>query len=202
MSTVIPAEAEPELALTDLYRMTVDEYERLVAAGALDNSQIELIDGFLAKKMGKKPRHSTRSERLRRLLEQNPPLLQGWHVRQEQPVRIPDFDEPEPDLVIARGDVEDYDERHPGPGDVALIIEVADSSLARDQGTKWLAYARGGIPVYWIVNLIDHQVEVYSDPGPDGYRSSRIFKRGRYVPVLIDGLERGRIAVADVLPRK
>jgi Uma2 family endonuclease len=145
MSTAIPAEAELELSLTDLYRMTVDEYERLVATGALDNPQIELIDGLLAKKIRKKPRHSTGSERLRRLLERGSLLPDGWRVRHEQPVRIPDFDEPEPDLAVVRGEVEDYDERHPGPGDVALIIEVADSSLARDQGSKWLAYARGGI---------------------------------------------------------
>jgi Uma2 family endonuclease len=56
--------------------------------------------------------------------------------------------------------------------------------------------------VYWIVNLIDHQVEVYSEPGPQGYRSRHTFRRGRHVPVAIDGLERGRIAVADILPRK
>jgi Uma2 family endonuclease len=82
-----------------------------------------------------------------------------------------------------------------------VIIAVADSSLARDQGRKWVAYARGGILVYWIVNLVDDQVEVYSDPGPDGYRSSQSVKRGQDVPVVIDGVELGRIAVADVLPR-
>ena len=102
MSTTSPAEAGIEL-FTDLYRMTVDEYERLVAAGALDDPKIELLDGYLVRKMGKKPRHSTRSERLRRLLEKGLPLPEGWHVRQEQPVKIPEYDEPEPDLAIARG---------------------------------------------------------------------------------------------------
>jgi len=200
MSTAIPAEAEIELSLADVYRMTVDEYDRLVAAGALDDPKIELLDGYLVRKMGKKPRHSTRSERLRRLLEMGLPLPDGWHVHQQQPVRIPEFDEPEPDLAVVRGDVEDYDDHHPGPNDIALIVEVADSSLARDQGSKWLAYARGGIPVYWIINLVDDQVEVYSDPGPDGYRSSQAVKRGQDLSVVIDGVERGRILVADVLP--
>jgi len=199
MSTTIPGEAEIGL-FTDLYRITVDEYERLVAAGALDDPKIELLDGYLVRKMGKKPRHSTRSERLRRLLEKGVPLPEGWHVRQEQPVKIPEYNEPEPDLAIVRGEVEDYEDRHPDPGDVALIVEVADSSLARDQGRKWVAYARGGIPVYWIVNLVDHQVEVYTDPGPDGYRSSQAFKPGQDLPVVIEGTHVGRIAVADVLP--
>src|ERR1017187_3392560 len=115
MSTAIPAEAEIELSLADIYRMTVDEYDRLVAAGALDDPPIELLDGYLVRKMGKKPRHSTRSERLRRLLETVLGQSGGCHVRQEQPVRIPDFDEPEPDLAVVRGDVEDYDDHHPGP---------------------------------------------------------------------------------------
>jgi Uma2 family endonuclease len=84
--------------------------------------------------------------------------------------------------------------------DFALIIEVADSSLVRDQGCKWIAYSRGGIPVYWIVNLIDNQIEVYSDPSPDGYRSSQIFKSGAEVPVITAGFEVGRIAVDRVLP--
>ena len=200
MSTAIPTDAELELSLPDLYRMTVDEYERLVAAGVLDNPDIELIDGFLARKMGEKPRHSTRAERLRRLLEIGLPLPTGWHIRQEQPLRIPEFDEPEPDLVVARGDVEDFDDHHPGPDDVAAVIEVSDSSLARDKGVKWFAYARGGILVYWVVNLIDQQIEVYSDPGPEGYRTSQVFKRGQHVPVTIDESEVGRIAVAELLP--
>jgi len=199
MSTTIKGEAEIEL-FADLYRMTVDEYERLVAAGALDDPKIELLDGYLVRKMGKKPRHSTRSERLRRLLEKGLPLPGGWHVRQEQPVKIPEYNEPEPVLAITRGEVEDYEDRHPDPGDVALIVEVADSSLARDQGRKWVAYARGGIPVYWIINLVDHRVEVYSDPGPDGYRSSQVLKAGQDLPVVIEGTDVGRIAVADVLP--
>jgi Uma2 family endonuclease len=199
MSTTIHGEAEMELP-HDLYRMNVDEYERLVASGVLDEPKIELLSGYLVRKLGKKPRHSTRSERLRRLLERGLPLPGGWHIRQEQPVKIPEFDEPEPDLAIVSGEVEDYEDRHPDPGDVALIVEVADSSLSRDQGTNWVAYARGGIPVYWIVNLVDQQVEVYSDPGPDRYRSSQILKPGQELPVVIGGADVGRIAVADVLP--
>ncbi len=199
MSASILAEHDIEL-LSDLYRMTVDEYEQLVSSGILNDPKVELIDGHLVRKMGKKPRHSTRSERLRRLLETGLPLPQGWHIRQEQPVKIPEFNEPEPDLAIARGDVEDFDNQHPGPSDLALVVEVADSSLARDQGAKWGAYSRGGVTVYWIVNLVDSQIEVYSDPGPEGYRSSQTFKSGEEVPVVIDGVKVGRIAVDQLLP--
>jgi Uma2 family endonuclease len=83
---------------------------------------------------------------------------------------------------------------------VALVIEIAESSLARDRGDKWAAYASGGIPVYWIVNLIDEQIEVYTDPSPAGYQSRDDFKLGQDIPVRLNGLEQGRIAVADILP--
>jgi Uma2 family endonuclease len=82
-----------------------------------------------------------------------------------------------------------------------LLVEVADSSLDRDRGEKKAAYARGRIPIYWSVNLVDRQVEVYSNPRRGQYRSSQVFKPGQDVPIVIDGVEVGRIAVADLLPR-
>jgi Uma2 family endonuclease len=72
--------------------------------------------------------------------------------------------------------------------------------LDRDRGKKQVNYARGGIPVYWIVNLIDRQFELFGDPSPDGYQASQILKPGQDVPVVIEAVERGRIAVAGILP--
>ena len=114
-------------------------------------------------------------------------------------MRIPAFDEPEPDVAIVRGTDDDYEHRHPGPTDVGLLVEVSDATLDRDRDEKRPAYARGGIAVYWIINLVDRQVEVYTDPGPDGYRSSRVFTPGQVVPVVIDGRQIGQIAVDDIL---
>jgi Uma2 family endonuclease len=76
---------------------------------------------------------------------------------------------------------------------------VSEATLVRDQNEKLPAYARGGIPVYWIVNLVDRQVEVYSDPGPDGYRSIQVFTPGQLVPVMLDGRLIGHVAVDDIL---
>ena len=84
-------------------------------------------------------------------------------------MRIPEWDEPEPDLAIVAGVPEDYRARHPGPEDIALLVEVAETTLDRDRGDKLLAYSAGGIAVYWIVNLVDHRVEVYTQPSPSGY---------------------------------
>jgi Uma2 family endonuclease len=179
------------------YRFTVDEYERLVAAGVLDEPRVELIDGFLVKKMGKNPPHTWSVDRVLELVK---PLAPGWWCRKEEPVRIADFHEPEPDIALARGTRDDYRFRIPEPIDIALVIEVAETTLDRDQGKKWKAYAHARIPVYWIVNLVHRQVEVYTNPGQDGYGNCQIFVAGQDVPLVIDGKIVGVIAVAGILP--
>ncbi len=107
---------------------------------------------------------------------------------------------PEPDISVVRGQSRDYVEQ-PRPEDVPLVVEVADKGrLAIDRGDKRVSYAGGRIPVYWIVNLVDRQVEVYTDPGPDGYRSRVDFKPGERIPVVLDGEQVGEVAVDDILP--
>ena len=101
---------------------------------------------------------------------------------------------------MIRGTRDDYRGRHPGPVDIALLVEVAESSLERDQGEKRAAYAQAGVPLYWIVNLIGRQVETYSDPEAGDYRSSHVLRPGEDILVVIDGVDVGRIAVTDVLP--
>jgi Uma2 family endonuclease len=112
-----------------IYRFCVDEYERMVAARVLDDPRVELINGFLVRKMAKNPPHVIATKWLVRLLERL--LPPGWHISKEDPVRIPAFDEPEPDVAIVAGVPEDYRVRHPGPGDIALLVEVADTTLDR-----------------------------------------------------------------------
>ena len=97
----------------------------------------------------------------------------------------------------ARESIRDYSTRHPGPADLALAVEVADSSLDRMQAD---IYGRAGIPVYWIINLIDRQVEVYLNPDPSGYQSLEVFVPPQVLTVLIDGVEVGEIPVAEILP--
>jgi Uma2 family endonuclease len=198
MSTVTPTPMQPAwlppVPSPALYRFTIDEYELMV----LNDPRVELIDGYVVRKVPKNPPHNWTTKALLKAFER---LLQpGWTWRPEQPVRIPEFDEPEPDVSILRGSDDDYKHRTPGPADVGLLIEVSETTLDRDRGKKLSAYARGGIPVYWIVNLADSQIEVYADPGQGGYQSLVIYKPGQQVPVVIDGQLLGTIAVADILP--
>ncbi len=198
MSTVAPRHQARSLAAPEVYRLNVVEYERMAAAGILDNNRVELIDGYLVTKMTQKPPHVWAVENAHDQIGRR--LPPGWSIREEKPVRIARFDEPEPDLAVVRGGRDDYRRRHPGPKDVALIVEAADTSLDRDRGPKRDAFARGRIPTYWIINLVDRQVEVHFDPRRGDYRSIEVYRPGQDVPLTIDGVEVGRIAVNDLLP--
>jgi Uma2 family endonuclease len=204
MATIAPARRKrsspPPSGTPPLHRITVDEYDRIVRSGALENpSRIELIDGYMVDKMAKSPEHSFSATATHQAFVARLPA--GWLARQEQPVRIPAYNEPEPEVSVIRGTIADYRHRSPGPGDVALLVEVSDSSLGQDRGVKLVAYARDGIPVYWIVNLVDRQVEVYTRPVKAGrYRSRKDYKPGQQVPVVIAGQQLPPIAVDDILP--
>ncbi|MGO9916251.1 MAG: Uma2 family endonuclease [Isosphaeraceae bacterium] len=186
------------LASPSVHRFTVDEYERIILVGALkDPGRVELINGYVVDKMAKTPQlgYSTR-----KALDALGSLIgPGFTWRSEQPVRIPDHDEPEPDVAIVRGSTEDYAFRVPGPVDVELLIEVSLTSLDQDRGEKRMAYARGRIPVYWIINPVHRQVGVFADPGPDGYGTSTIYREGQSVPVVIGGQPLGEIAVSVIV---
>jgi Uma2 family endonuclease len=176
----------------------------MARAGVLaEGEPVELLEGLLVRKMTIHPPHTFAVETLRDLL---PPLLpRGWFANGQQPATTTDS-EPEPDAYVARGERRAYvaEGRHPGPQDLALVVEVADASLRRDQTVKLRIYARAGVAVYWIVNLVDRRVEVYTDPtGPADeplYRSRQDIGPDGEVPVVLDGREVGRIAVRDVLP--
>lgn len=186
------------------YRLSVEQYEAMVASGEFKKEdRLELIEGSLVEKTTKGPNHSTGSEDCWRAI--HAVLAAGWHVRIEKPIRIPDRDsEPEPDVSVARVKTADYRRRHPGPAEVGLVVEVADSSVEDDRAMA-MTYGGGGIPVYWLVNVRDGQLEVYTEPSgpspPVGYRRCTVFHPGHDVPVVLDGREVARIAVADLLPQ-
>jgi Uma2 family endonuclease len=201
-TTTLKPPALPLPKPAHVYRLTVDQYDRMVAQGVLgEDDPVELLGGILVRKIPKKPGHVIATDELRKRLERMLPA--GWHLRKEDPVRIPDYDEPEPDLAIVRGQGRTYAKRHPGPADIALLVEVAETTLAKDRGEKLAAYSRASIPVYWIVNLTRRAgiVKVYTRPTRTrGYRTCVYYKAGQEIPVTIEAREVGRIAVSDLLP--
>jgi Uma2 family endonuclease len=193
MSTVTTKQRAQPLPLK---RMTVDEFEQY--EDSLDDERLELIDGHVSERGEMSPPHACAMDLVRRSIE--PMLSVGRFFREDKPVRIPDFNEPFPDLAVAHGDSRVYTSRHPGPEDVSLLIEISDTTLVKGRGVKRDNYARARIPVYWIVNLDDRQVEVYADPQAGGYATHAEYRSGQHVPVVLDGTIIGQIAVDDVLP--
>jgi Uma2 family endonuclease len=197
MLTAIATPRPPASLPAGGYRFNIDEFERI--ASSLEAERVELIDGIIVERADMDPPHVVASERLRRRLDRLVP--DGWFVREDKPLRVDRTYEPFPDLVIVQGDpYTAYLDRHPGPADVAIVIEISGSTLARDRGEKLANCARGGIGIDWVVNLVDRQLEVYADPGPEGYSTNETYVPAQSAPLVIGGVEVGRIAVADILP--
>jgi Uma2 family endonuclease len=180
---------------TTTARITVDEFENF---DLYDDNRVELIDGEVIRKDEMRPAHVLAVELVKRSV--GPMLPARRFIRKDGPVRIPNFNEPLPDITVAHGEARTYADHHPGPEDISLVIEVSDTTLAKDRGPKWEAYGRADIPVYWIVNLVDRQVEVSTLPAPHGYRARQNYRPGETLDVVIDGTVVGSIAVDDILP--
>ena len=161
---------------------SIDEYHRLIDLGVFtETDRIELIKGQLIEMSPKGTAHSVSCGILYRELST---LLSGVAaLRCQDPISLIDS-EPEPDLVIARGREADYLNHHPYPADIILVIEVSDSTLGFDKTTKLSLYAENNISNYWIVNLVDRQLEYYCQPyqkpnGEYGYLSQQIYLADR-----------------------
>lgn len=190
------------LNMSALRRLSVAEYQKLIDVGVLtDEDKVELLEGYVVLKMPANPPHDSTLMRLDRRFQRLMP--DGYVARCQHGSDFPDS-RPEPDLAVARGDERAFDARHPEPAELALVIEVSDSSLTRDRLDKGRIYARACIPVYWVVNLVDRQIEVYTDPtGPVSapvYRRRQDYPVGTTVPIDLDGKSIGTLAVSEVMP--
>jgi Uma2 family endonuclease len=151
------------MAVVTSKRFTIDEYHRLIELGFLtEGDRIELIRGELIQITAKNTPHTFSTTRLCRQLERL--LGDRAVVRCQEPIIVSNNSEPEPDVVIARGNESDYLAHHPYTEDIVLLIEVSDSTLTYDRTTKLSLYAEGGIGKYWIVNLNARQLECYTQP--------------------------------------
>ena len=176
------------------------QYDKAIAAGIFTpEDKIELIEGRLIQKMPIHAPHSTSMG----LVEDafNSFLVKGIHlIRTQQPLALGSSSEPEPDIAIVEGERRDYAVDHPKTA--LLVIEVSDSSLAFDRGTKAAMYAKAGIADYWIVNINERVVEVHRDPvkvnGRGRYQTQLRYTEGGSVTPL--AFENAIIAVNEILP--
>ncbi len=171
---LIPAQQQPRRL-----RFSVDDYYKMIEMGMIeDYEKAEIIDGEMVPKMTIGDRHAMAVNRLNRMLAAA--LSESIMLSVQNPLRIGDFDEPEPDIVLA--DLAKYDgKRHPQPAETLIVMEVADASLRNDRAVKLPMYAKAGIPEAWIVNLRDNAVEIHRRPDFDVYQEVKIFKSGERV---------------------
>jgi len=181
-------------------KFTVPEFELMIDSGIVANTdRLEFLDGWIVPKMVHNPRHDSAVFRLQmRLIKL---IGEEWLVRVQSAIQL-SGSLPEPDITVVPGPESHYDRARPRPKEIELLVEVSDSTLEQDRGIKKQLYATGRIQSYWVVNLVDEQIEVYSLPKAGKsptYRSCRIYQRGESLPVVLGGKEIGSLHVADLL---
>lgn len=183
---------EPPLRL---HRFSRAEYDQMVDAGIFGpEDRIELLDGEIIDRAPQKSRHATATCLMQDALRAA--FGHGYDVRPQLPLCLDDRSEPEPDIAVVTGGPRDYLDAHPATA--VLVVEVAESTLSYDRGRKAAAYARNGIPEYWILNVADEALEVHRGPENGAYTERRVLRAGeRIAPRSTPGHD---VAVADILP--
>ena len=189
--------ASPPLDSLPRKRWTRAEIDRLTSQGWFTNEHYELIDGVLIDKMGKRESHVLAVMRIYEW------LIAGfgfWRVRKEDPIDVSaednEHNEPEPDLVVLRQSTLDLGMRKPGPEDILLAIEVADTTLPMDRSAKAALYARAGIPEYWILDMKNRRLIVHREPQAGKYTSVVAYREDESVSPLAAPHSEFRVAAA------
>jgi Uma2 family endonuclease len=192
---------EPTAAKLTPYRFTVRQFERMIDAGVFEDASVELIAGVVVP-MTTNERHNFAVGAFGDLLF--PVLPAGYHLRLQLSGRAARFWRPEPDVAIVRGERREYTKQTPNLDRFAFLIEVADTSLAKDRTWKWRRYAASGVPVYGILDLNAAKLHLFTNPTGRGrlarYEAEATFGPDDRVPVVVGGREITRFRLGDVLP--
>lgn len=178
------------------HRWTREEYHRIAETGLLGERRVELLDGEVWDMSPQRRPHYRTIRAVADALETA--FGDAYDVQQQAPLGLGNDGEPEPDVAVVVGSWADYED-HPTPADVKILVEVSDSTLTKDRTKKAEDYAKAGISDYWIVNLVDRQLEVYRDPSPEGaYQSILILGPAKSIAPL--NAPNAQISVTDLLP--
>lgn len=161
-------------------QFTVEEYHRMAQAGVFsEDDRVELIQGEIVMMTPIGSRHASCVGRLTHLLVSR--VGDRAVVWVQNPIRLGPDSEVQPDLALLRPRSDFYRHAHPGPEDVLLIIEIADTTVGSDRSVKIPLYARAGIPAVWLIDLSSECIEVYTEPTPNGWGDVRRFERGNSI---------------------
>ena len=154
------------------FLFNVDDYYKLAAVGIIGSEdKVELIKGEIVNMSPSNSMHAHVINVLNRKFSKVTGDL--FFISVQNPLRIGNYSEPEPDVLLVKP--KSYKDQHPVPNDVLILVEVSASTLRFDQTIKKELYAEAGIPEYWIVNLIDQKVEVYTSPEKNTYLNESSF---------------------------
>ena len=185
----------PTIAPTELYPWTVAEYRQMIAAGIIEeDARVELLQGqiMLTTPVGRF--HAACVSYLNEWLTGL--VNKRYIVRIQDPISLGDRSEPEPDLAIVQRRADYYAAALPGPEDLVLLIEVADTSLVRDKTLKAPLYASFAVEEYWLIDLNEQELYRYTSPDNGAYQSVKVFRLGDILihPTL------GEVSVSDLFP--
>ena len=197
-----PAKAVPTFYDAPLLRTTVDNYHQMIDAGAIPaDARCELLFGWITDTMPPNPPHSKVSYLLMRHLI---PLLPApdYFFGTADAITL-STSEPMPDFYVATGPEQLYDENHPGPDEVLLVIEISDTTLRTDRVAKLAMYAADAIPQYWIIDVKSRRIEIHTQPRRGklpGYKKREVFSASDDLPIVIGGKKLGAVRVSKLLP--
>ncbi|WP_319419519.1 Uma2 family endonuclease [Pleurocapsa sp. FMAR1] len=176
-----------------LYKWSVEDYHRIIESGVLEGKSVELLEGEIIAMSPEKPIHSSRIDTVADYLRD---VLRGKaKVREAHPITL-DNSEPEPDIAIVQFEDNNYRDRHPDPQNIYWLVEVSNTTLTRDLEEKSVTYARNSIPEYWVVDLPDNKLWVFTSPKQDGYSSKKEITTGIVKPLAFPTID---IKVAEIL---
>ncbi len=179
--------------------ISVEEYDLMIEHGILTTEdKVELLNGVIIKKMPKGIQHAAFNDLLAEFLRGK--LGNSVIIRNQNPIVLDDFSEPEPDIVLAKPPREIYFEKHPTAQDILLIVGISDSTLGRDRFAKGLGYAKAGIQQYLVFNVRDETIEDYRQPGADGFQSKQTYRSGEAFNLVVFPEIEIEIEVKNLLP--
>lgn len=177
-------------------RFTVSEYYRMAEAGILtEDDRVELIDGEIIEMAPIGSRYASCVRRLEDVFGRR--FRDAALVSTQNPIRLSEYTEPQPDVTLLRRRADFYASAHPTPEDILLVVEVADTTVDLDRQVKMPLYAQSGIPEAWLVDLNEETITVYRDPTPNGYRTAWTVRRGEMLAPA--AFPERHLAVMDIL---
>lgn len=197
---LVEVRPEPEVTSNTGIRQRLirtDEYHRMIELGIFhEDERIELIEGRLIQMSPKNIKHAIATKRANRWLAKA--LGDRVIIGVQDPILLNDLSEPEPDISLIAPPDDRYLENHPTPKDIFLVLEIADSSVVYDRGTKGPLFAQNGIVQYCLLNLQTRELEDYREPGPEGYRRKQTHSENESFNLV--AFPKVSIKVKDLLP--